>query len=69
MRMAEERKTYHNGMLTVTFLTPEEQDWYRQLKPGVTQTADMIRIVAIQDGEMQVLEQHSSGVNRIRIKL
>lgn len=67
--MDGESRVYHNGMVTVKILNAEEAAEYKKLKPGVTQTADMIRSVAIEDGHIYVLEQTASGVNRIKVKL
>ena len=65
----EGRVLYHNGMVTVTELTENEKERYRKLKPGVYQTEELIRSVAVENGEMQVLETSANGVNRIRFKL
>lgn len=65
----EGRVLYHNGMVTVTELTEEEKAEYRKLVPGVYMTEDMLRSVAVEDGEMQILETCADGVNRIRFKL
>lgn len=67
--MDGESRTYHNGMVTVKILNAEEAAEYRKLKPGVTQTSEMIRSVAIEDGYVHVLEQTGNGVNRIKVKL
>ena len=67
--MDGESIVYHNGMITVKILTEEEAAEYRKLKPGVTQTAEMLRSVAIEDGYVHVLEQTGDGVNRIKVKL
>ena len=67
--MDGESIVYHNGMVTVKILTAEEAAEYRKLKPGVTQTAEMLRSVAIEDGYVYVLEQTGNGVNRIKVKL
>lgn len=65
----EGRVLYHNGMVTVTELTENEKEMYRKLKPGVYQTEELIRSVAVKNGEMWVLESSANGVNRIRFKL
>mgnify|MGYP003319151226 CR=1 FL=1 len=65
----EGRVLYHNGMVTVTELTETEKAEYRKLKPGVYQTSDRIRSVAVQDGEMRILDMTADGVNRIRFRL
>lgn len=65
----EGRVLYHSGLVTVTKLTEEEMSEYRKLKPGVYQYQDRIRSVAIQDGEMQILDTTSDGINKIRFKL
>lgn len=65
--MEDEIRTHHNGMVTVKILNAEEAAEYRKLKPGVTQTADMIRSVAIENGYVHVLEQTCDGVNRIKV--
>ena len=65
----EGRVLYHNGMVTVTELTETEKSEYRKLKPGVYQTSDRIRSVAVQDGEMRILDMTADGVNRIRFRL
>lgn len=65
----EGRVLYHTGMVTVTELTENEKSVYRKLRPGVYQTEELIRSVSVKDGEMQVLEISTNGVNRIRFKL
>ena len=65
----EGRVLYHNGMVTVTELTENEKEMYQKLKPGVYLTEELIRSVAVEDGEMQILETSERGVNRIRFKL
>lgn len=65
----EGRVLYHNGMVTVTELTENEKKMYRKLKPGVYQTADLLRSVAVENGEMQILETTADWINRIRFKL
>lgn len=65
----EGRVLYHSGMVTVTELTETEKAEYRKLKPGVYQTSDRIRSVAVQDGEMRILDMTVEGINRIRFRL
>ena len=65
----EKKIAYRSGLVTVTTLTEEEMAEYRKLKPGVHQTADRIRWVAIEDGTMQIIEYTANGVNRIKFRL
>ena len=65
----EGKVLYRNGMVTVTALTEEEEAEYRKLKPGVYQTKETIRSVAVQDGEMRILEARADGINRISLKV
>lgn len=67
--MEESKRIYHNGMVTVKALTEEEIAEYRKLKPGVHQTVDKILWVAVENGEMQILETTVDGGSRIRFKL
>ena len=67
--MEESKRIYCNGMVTVKALTEEEKAEYRKLKPGVHQTVDRIRWVAVENGEMRILETTVDGGSRIRFKL
>lgn len=67
--MKEGKCIYHNGMITVKALTEEEKAEYRKLKPGIYQTVDRIRWVAVENGMMQILETTVDGSNRIWFKL
>ena len=59
---------YTDGLVTVSFLTEEEADKFRNMTPGVSITNDMIRWVAENDEEKQIFEITATGVNRIRVK-
>lgn len=63
--MEEGKCIYHNGMVTVKVLTEEEKAEYRKLKPGVYQNVDRIRGVAVENGEMQIVETTIDEVSRI----
>lgn len=67
--MAEGKVLYKFGMVTVTELTEAEKNEYSKLKPGVYQTHDRIRSVAVRDGEMQILDMTADGMNKIRLRL
>lgn len=67
--MEEGKRIYRNGMITVKALTEEEKAEYRKLKPGVYQTVDRIRGVAVENGEMRILETTADGVSRIWFNL
>ena len=55
--------------IEVRELTPEEATEYRAMEPGITQTKDMIRMVAVEDGQMSVIEQTADGISRIRVRM
>ena len=55
--------------IEVTELTLEEETEYRGLKPGITQTKDMIRMVAMDGDVKQTVEITSGGISRIRVKM
>ena len=55
--------------IEVTELTPEEETEYRGLEPGITQTKDMIRMVAMDGDVKQIIEQTSGSISRIRVKM
>lgn len=65
----EKEILYKSDLVTVTTLTEEEMAEYRKLKPGVHQTVDRIRWVAIEDGKMQIIDYTANGVNRIKFSL
>ena len=50
-------------------LTPEEIEEYRKLQPGVTITQDMIRAVAVEDGQMTVIEQKADKMVRSHLRV
>ena len=55
--------------IEVTELTPEEETEYKSLDPGITQTKDMIRMVAMDGDVKQTVEITSGGISRIRVKM
>lgn len=59
---------FTDGLVTVSILTKEEADKYRNMTPGVSITNDMIRWVAENDEEKQIIETIATGMNRIRVK-
>jgi hypothetical protein len=59
---------YTDGLVTVSILTEEEAENYRNMTPGVSITNDMIRCVAENDEEKQIIETTATGMNRIRVK-
>lgn len=61
------KNVYRNGLLTCSILTDEETKHYSDMPAGVAQTCDMIRCVAENEEEKQILEITSNGVNRILI--
>lgn len=65
--MEEGKLIYRNGMVTVKALTKEEKAEYRKLKPGLYQTVDRIRSVAVENGEMRILETTADSYNYSRI--
>ena len=64
----DEKTVYTNGLVTVSLLTEEEAHRYRNMDPGVYMTSDMIRWVAENDEEKQIIETTATGMNRIRVK-
>lgn len=67
--MEEGKRIYRNGMITVKALTEEEKAEYRKLKPGIHQTVDRIRWVAVENGELRILDTTADGGSRIWFKL
>lgn len=59
---------FADGLVTVSLLTEEEADKYRNMTPGVSITNDMLRWVAEKYEEKQILEITATGINRIRVK-
>lgn len=55
--------------MEVRELTPEEETEYRAMEPGITQTKDMIRTVAVDGDVKQILEQTANGLSRIRVRM
>ena len=50
-------------------LTPEEEEKYRKIEPGIYQTGEMIQTVAVDDDVKQVVELTSNGISRIRVRM
>ena len=65
----ETKAVYHNGMITIRKLTEEEKAEYRQLKPGIYQTGELTRSVAIENGEMRIIECSADGISQIWFNL
>lgn len=65
----ETKAVYHNGMITVRKLTEEEKAEYGQLKPGIYQTGELARSVAIENGEMRIIECSADGISQIWFNL
>ena len=59
---------FTDGLVTVSILTEEEAEKYRNMTPGVSITNDMIRCVAENDEEKQIIETTAKRMNRIRVK-
>lgn len=59
---------FTDGLVTVSLLTEEEADKYRNMTPGVSITNDLIRCVAENDKEKQIVEITAKGMTRIRVK-
>lgn len=59
---------FTDGLVTVSLLTEEEADKYRNMTPGVSITKDMIRWVAENDEKKQIIETTATGMNRITVK-
>jgi len=66
----DEAKLYRdsNGFITCKLLTNEEVSEYMAMPVGIAQTADMIRWVAEDEEERQIIEQTANGYNRIKIR-
>ena len=62
------KTVYRDGMVTCSILTDEEAKQYKDMPVGITQTIDMIRIVAENEKKKQILEITASGLNHIKIK-
>ena len=60
---------YQNGMVTISELTEDEAQKYREMSAGVQQEKDVIRWIADKDGERQILEQRADSFNRIRLRI
>jgi len=58
---------YSAGFFHIRKLSPEEVSEYKRMSPGVTFTSEMIRSVAVKDGEIRVIEQTADGISQIRI--
>lgn len=59
---------FTDGLVTVSLLTEEEAEKYRNMAPGVSMTNDVIRWVAENDEEKQIIETTATGMNRIMVK-
>ena len=64
--MKEERL---GNILQIRELTPEEEAEYRLIEPGISQTKDMIRVVAMDGDVKQIIEQTSDGISKIRVRM
>ena len=61
-------EVYTNRFVTVSILSEEEAEEYRNMVPGISITNDMLRCVAENDEEKQIIEITANGFNRIRLK-
>ena len=59
---------FTDGFVTASILTEEEAEEYRNMVPGVSITNDMVRWVAENDKEKQIVEITAKGMTRIRVK-
>ena len=59
---------FTDGLVTVSILTEDEANEYRKMAPGVTITNDVIRWVAENGEEKQIIETTATGMNRISVK-
>ena len=59
---------FTDGFVTASILTEKEADKFRNMTPGVSITNDMIRWVAENDKEKQIVEITAKGMTRIRVK-
>ena len=66
--LVDTKKVYTDGLVTVSILTEEEANRYRNMVPGVYITSNMIQSVAENDEEKQILEITATGMNRIRVR-
>ena len=61
-------KVYTDRFMTVSILSEEEANEYRNMAPGISITNDMLRCVAENNEEKQIIEITANGFNRIRVK-
>ena len=59
---------FTDGFVTASILTEKEADKFRNMTPGVSITNDMVRWVAENDEEKQIVEITAKGMTRIRVK-
>ena len=59
---------YRNGLVTVSTLSKDDVERYMNMPVGITIEPEMIRWVAENENEIQIIEQTASGINRIRVK-
>ena len=59
---------FTDGFVTASILTEEEAEEYRNMVPGVSITNDMVRWVAENDKEKQIVEITAKEMTRIRVK-
>lgn len=59
---------FTDGFVTASILTEKEADKFRNMTPGVSITNDMVRWVAENDEEKQIVEITARGMTRIRVK-
>lgn len=57
------------GILRVEEVSEEEAAELLKLKPGIYQTEDRIRSVAIDDGYMWILDTTNDGMHRYKLKI
>lgn len=61
-------EVYTDRFVTVSILSEEEANEYRNMTTGVSVTDEMIRCVAENGEEKQIIEITANGFNRIRVK-
>ena len=61
-------EVYTDRFVTVSILSEEEANEYRNMTPGISITDEMIRCVAENGEEKQIIEITAAGFNRIRVK-
>lgn len=57
------------GIFSIEAVPEKEAEELLRLKPGIYQTEDRIRSVAIDDGYMWILDTMNDGMHRYKLKM